>query len=190
MESTDSRYRNLRIAEHLLTAFKARLNEPEAAPPPASAAPPPERPVDMLGSIDLSRRIEDEQYREQLDHYQRQLYKLSQKARKEGLSSVLVFEGWDSAGKGGAIWRLVWSIKAANCRVVPIAAPTDEERAHHYLWRFWRYLPRAGRMLIFDRSWYGRVLVERVEGFARPDEWRRAYQPVDKLLRPLEPYHI
>ena len=183
VESTDSRYRNLRIAEHLLTAFKARLNEPEAAPLPASAAPPPERPVDMLGSIDLSRRIEDEQYREQLDHYQRRLYKLSQKARKEGLSSVLVFEGWDSAGKGGAIRRLVWSMNAANCRVVPIAAPTDEERAHHYLWRFWRYLPRAGRMLIFDRSWYGRVLVERVEGFARPDEWRRAYEEINDFER-------
>jgi len=183
IESTDSRYRDLRIAEHLLAVFNARLNEPQAVPAPASAVPPPERPVDVLGSIDLSRSIEDEQYRDQLDHYQRRLSKLSQKARKAGLSSVLVFEGWDSAGKGGAIRRLVWSMKAANCRVVPIAAPTDEERAHHYLWRFWRYLPRAGRMLIFDRSWYGRVLVERVEGFARPEEWQRAYEEINDFER-------
>jgi polyphosphate kinase 2 (PPK2 family) len=94
-----------------------------------------------------------------------------------------VFEGWDSAGKGGAIRRLVWAMNAANYRVVPIAAPTDEERAHHYLWRFWRHLPRAGKMLIFDRSWYGRVLVERVEGFARPDEWQRAYGEINDFER-------
>jgi polyphosphate kinase 2 (PPK2 family) len=114
---------------------------------------------------------------------QRRLYKLSQKARKNGLSTVLVFEGWDSAGKGGAIRRLVSSMNAANCRVVPIAAPNDEERAHHYLWRFWRHLPRAGRMLIFDRSWYGRVLVERVEGFATPEDWRRAYDEINDFER-------
>ena len=125
----------------------------------------------MLGSVDLTRQIAEDDYRDQLEHYQRRLFKLSQKARKTGLSSVLVFEGWDSAGKGGAIRRLAGSMNAANYRVVPVAAPTDEERAHHYLWRFWRHLPRAGKMLIFDRSWYGRVLVERVEGFAKPEEW-------------------
>jgi AMP-polyphosphate phosphotransferase len=74
-------------------------------------------------------------------------------------------------------------MNAANCRVVPIAAPNDEERAHHYLWRFWRHLPRAGRMLIFDRSWYGRVLVERVEGFATPEDWRRAYDEINDFER-------
>ena len=82
------------------------------------------------------------------------------------VSTILVFEGWDAAGKGGAIRRVTAALDARDYHVIPIAAPTDEERAHHYLWRFWRHLPRAGRVTIFDRSWYGRVLVERVEGFA------------------------
>jgi polyphosphate:AMP phosphotransferase len=191
VESTDSRYRNMRIAEHLLATFQARLSglevvtAPEAVKASAGAGKPAETPVDMLGSVDLTRQITDEEYRDQLAHYQRRLYKLSQKARKEGLNSVLVFEGWDSAGKGGAIRRLASAMNAANYRVVPIAAPTDEERAHHYLWRFWRHLPRAGKMLNFDRSWYGRVLVERVEGFAKPEEWGRAYEEINDFERQL-----
>ena len=82
-----------------------------------------------------------------------------------GLTSVLVFEGWDAAGKGGVIRRLISAMDPVNFQIVPIGAPTEDEKAHHYLWRFWRHLPRAGRVLIFDRSWYGRVLVERIEGF-------------------------
>jgi polyphosphate kinase 2 (PPK2 family) len=88
---------------------------------------------------------------------------------------LLVFEGPDAAGKGGAIRRLTQSLDARHFRIVPVSAPTEEERSYHYLWRFWTKLPRAGRVLVYDRSWYGRVLVERVEGFAKEDEWRRAY---------------
>ena len=92
---------------------------------------------------------------------------------------MLAFEGWDAAGKGGAIRRLTRAMDAAHYRVIPIAAPTDEELSHHYLWRFWRRLPREGHVAIFDRSWYGRVLVERVEGFATEDEWKRAYAEIN-----------
>ena len=92
---------------------------------------------------------------------------------------MLVFEGPDASGKGGAIRRAVWSLDARTTRVYQFAAPTDEEAAHHYLWRFWRRLPYAGYVSIFDRSWYGRVLVERVEGFATEDEWRRAYNEIN-----------
>jgi polyphosphate kinase 2 (PPK2 family) len=91
------------------------------------------------------------------------------------VSTIVVFEGWDAAGKGGAIRRITSALDARDYQVIPIAAPTDEERARHYLWRFWRQLPRAGHMTIFDRSWYGRVLVERVEQFATETEYRRAY---------------
>jgi polyphosphate kinase 2 (PPK2 family) len=101
------------------------------------------------------------------------------KSHKSGLSTVVVLEGWDAAGKGGAIRRLTKPLDAAHYRVVPIAAPSEEERAHHYLWRFWRRLPRAGHWTIFDRSWYGRVLVERLEGFATEEEWRRAYAEIN-----------
>ena len=98
---------------------------------------------------------------------------------RKGISSVFVFEGWDAAGKGGVIRRVTAAMDAGHYRVIPIAAPTDEELAHHYLWRFWRNLPRAGHTAIFDRSWYGRVLVERLEGFASEIEWRRAYVEIN-----------
>lgn len=93
----------------------------------------------------------------------------------------MVFEGPDAAGKGGAIRRVTAALDARHFQVLPIAAPTDEEQAHHFLWRFWRYLPRAGKMTIFDRSWYGRVLVERIEDFASEDEWRRAYAEINEF---------
>jgi polyphosphate kinase 2 (PPK2 family) len=115
---------------------------------------------------------------------------LSREAWENKVSSVLVFEGWDAAGKGGAVRRLTEAMDARLYRVVPIAAPTDEERAHQHLWRFWRHIPRAGRVTIFDRSWYGRVLVERVEGFAREDEWRRAYLEINDFEQQLGEHGI
>jgi polyphosphate kinase 2 (PPK2 family) len=92
---------------------------------------------------------------------------------------ILVFEGADAAGKGGAIRRLTAALDARDYQVISVAAPTDEERAHPYLWRFWRHLPGTGKVTIYDRSWYGRVLVERVEGFATPEEWQRAYAEIN-----------
>jgi polyphosphate kinase 2 (PPK2 family) len=114
-----------------------------------------------------------------LDEYQSQLNNLAWQAREARLFTVAVFEGWDAAGKGGAIRRVTQAVDARLYQAITVGAPTDEERAHHYLWRFWRHLPRAGFMTIYDRSWYGRVLVERVEGFARPDEWRRSYLEIN-----------
>jgi polyphosphate kinase 2 (PPK2 family) len=103
---------------------------------------------------------------------------------------VALFEGWDAAGKGGAIRRVTAAMDARLFRVIPVAAPTDEERAQHYLWRFWRHLPRAGYVTIYDRSWYGRVLVERVEGFATPEQWGRAYQEINGFERQLTDHGI
>ena len=96
-------------------------------------------------------------------------------------SAIIVCEGWDAAGKGGAIQRMVASCDPRAYSVWPIAAPTAEEKAHHYLWRFWQRLPAAGEVAIFDRSWYGRVLVERIEGFATGVEWRRAYDEINEF---------
>jgi AMP-polyphosphate phosphotransferase len=105
-------------------------------------------------------------------------------------SVVFVFEGWDAAGKGGAIRRLASAIDARDYRVIPVAKPTDEEKSHHYLWRFWRHVPRAGLVTIYDRSWYGRVLVERLEGFARPDEWKRAFREINDFEQQLTEHGI
>ncbi len=109
------------------------------------------------------------------------MHRLVRAASEKKVSAVAVFEGWDAAGKGGAIRRLTAAMDPRLYRIISVAAPTDEEKAHHYLWRFWRHLPRAGRVTVYDRSWYGRVLVERVEGFAAEAEWRRAYLEINEF---------
>jgi polyphosphate:AMP phosphotransferase len=123
--------------------------------------------------------IAHDAYEKRFHALQAQIYDAHKLAREAELSSVLVFEGWDAAGKGGAVRRLSYALNARNYKIIPIAAPTDEERAHHYLWRFWRELQRAGHMTIFDRSWYGRVLVERVENLIPQDDWTRAYSEIN-----------
>jgi len=136
-------------------------------------------PVTVLSALDMSKRLTKADYQKQLREYQAKLTLLHRKAHKKGVSTILVIEGPDAGGKGGAVRRITAALDARNFQVIPIAAPTDEERAQHYLWRFWRHLSRAGRMTVFDRSWYGRVLVERVEGFALEDEWKRAYAEIN-----------
>lgn len=137
---------------------------------------------DYLASLDLSLRAADEDaYRSELDELQKAIASRAQKLYQQRRSAVLVFEGKDAAGKGGAIRRLTHMIPPEFYAVIPIAAPEPGEKARHYLWRFHRQLPRPGRIAIFDRSWYGRVLVERVEGFARPEEWARAYQEINEF---------
>ena len=176
VSSQDRRRRDMTVAQTLLAALRARLDGPPPAPP--AIVLPPAPTVDGLAAVDLARTLEEEEYERKLAKRQAKLHELALRARAAGQTSVLVFEGWDAAGKGGAIRRLTRPMSARDYQVVPFAAPTDEERAHHWLWRFWRQLPRAGRMLILDRSHYGRVLVERVEGYAQPDEWRRAYAEI------------
>ncbi|ROR34261.1 polyphosphate:AMP phosphotransferase [Inmirania thermothiophila] len=177
VEGTDLRHAALTVGETLRDAMRRRLETPPTAPSPPPPAPDPGPTV--LSRIDLGRRLDKARYRRELARWQGRLAELGREAAVAGVSTVVVFEGWDAAGKGGAIRRLTAALDARRYRVVPVAVPTDEERAHHYLWRFWRHLPRAGRMVIFDRSWYGRVLVERVEGLAPPEAWRRAYGEIN-----------
>ena len=125
------------------------------------------------------------EYRSELAKQQSRLWKLTWEANRKKVSSVAVFEGWDAAGKGGCIRRMTWAMDARLYHVISVAKPTDEEYARHYLWRFWRHIPRAGLATIYDRSWYGRVLVERVEGFAQETEWTRAYLEINDFERQL-----
>jgi polyphosphate:AMP phosphotransferase len=177
LEESDRRRRNLIVGRAIRDAIIAGI-ERSQQPAPAPAVELPRSGKSVLASVDLTRTLAKDEYRERLDELQSRLRRLALAARKEGHTSILAFEGWDAAGKGGAIRRLTGAMDARDYKVVPIAAPTEEERRHHYLWRFWRHLPRAGRMLIFDRTWYGRVLVERVEGFASQAEWTRAYAEI------------
>ncbi|MEM7307171.1 MAG: polyphosphate:AMP phosphotransferase [Planctomycetota bacterium] len=184
VESTDREHRDLTLAEAVRDALTGRLRQgaaPEPAVPPAAEVA--REPV--LPRVDLGARLERDEYKARLDAAQDRLAELSIAASEAELATVLVFEGWDAAGKGGAIRRLTRAMAARDYRVHSFAAPTEEERAHHYLWRFWRRLPRAGRIGFFDRSWYGRVLVERVEGFATEAQWRRGYDEIADFERHL-----
>ena len=143
-----------------------------------------------MDKVDLRQRITDKEYGKRMGNLQARLNHLARAAWEKKRSSVFVFEGWDAGGKGGSIRRLTEAMDARLYRVIPVAAPTDEERAHHYLWRFWRHIPRAGLVTIYDRSWYGRILVERVEGFASAAEWMRAYVEINDFEKQLAEHGI
>lgn len=141
----------------------------------------------MLETIDLSLKLEKEDYRQQLLENQLRMRELALWLYHAKRPMVLVFEGWDAAGKGGSIRRLTEKVDPRGFEVFPIAAPSGEDKTHHYLWRFWRRLlpPQEKQILIFDRSWYGRVMVERIEGFAAKEEWQRAYREINDFERQL-----
>lgn len=166
----------------------AHHSKQKSAPSPITNIP--ERPTATLSSLDLSLTIGRENYETKLPRLRARLNKLYRAAKKKDVAAMLVFEGWDAAGKGGAIRRLVTGLDARDYRIHPFAAPSDSERAQHYLWRFWRQVPRDGKFAIFDRSWYGRVLVERVEAFARDDEWGRAYGEINDFESQLTEHGI
>jgi AMP-polyphosphate phosphotransferase len=180
VEGTDRRYCHLSVARVLLDALRglerARADPPAPSPEPLHLVPPA---VNVINSLDMGLALDPATYKEELLRAQGKLGRLTRRLRKRGRSLILVFEGPDAAGKGGAIRRLTAAMDARDYRVVSVAAPTDEERSHPYLWRFWRDLPPQGQVAIYDRSWYGRVLVERVEGFARPEQWGRAYGEIN-----------
>ncbi|MBD2189424.1 polyphosphate:AMP phosphotransferase [Pseudanabaena mucicola] len=187
VEGSDKRYRSITVGKHILNLISKRLatdntQETKISPPPTLI----ENPYTILDTLDLEQSLSEEEYKRLLEKYQGRLNLLFRQAKSIGKSIILVFEGWDAAGKGGIIRRITSALDARDYQVIPIAAPTDEERSHHYLWRFWRHLPRAGRVTIFDRSWYGRVLVERVEGFASEPEWMRAYNEIVNFEQQLQ----
>lgn len=136
-----------------------------------------------LKSVPLDSALDDETYAARLKKLEKRLQRIQEVYRHSGRTAIIVFEGWDAAGKGGTIRRIAWSLDPRNLHVWPIAVPTADEKAHHYLWRFWQRLPPHGTMAIFDRSWYGRVMVERVEGFATEAEWKRSYDEINDFER-------
>jgi len=138
-----------------------------------------------LDEVDLSAEVGEGEYEERVAELQERAFALQIKGFQKGERTVVAFEGWDAAGKGGCIKRLMALMDPRGYKVWPIAAPRDEDARHHWLWRFWRRLPEAGELTVFDRTWYGRVLVERVEGFARPEAWRRAYEEINAFERTL-----
>ena len=147
--------------------------------PPATSPDGKFTPAFRLDELDQATSVEEAEYRKKLKEYQQRLFRQQPKILRSKHSVIVLAEGPDAAGKGGALNRLVERIDPRTVRVHSITKPTPDELAHHYLWRFWTKLPARGQIAVFDRSWYGRVLVERVEGFATTDEWRRAYAEIN-----------
>ena len=135
--------------------------------------------LSVLRQLDLSLRLVKNKYEDELEKLQGKLNLLTRHANFRKIAVAAVFEGWDAAGKGGSIRRITGALDARLYNVVPVAAPTEEELAQPYLWRFWRHVPQRGRFAIFDRSWYGRVLVERVESLCSQADWLRAYSEIN-----------
>jgi polyphosphate:AMP phosphotransferase len=184
IEGTDEPYRHLTAGRHLLSVLQGLFERaPERRKPVTrtqAVDAPRLDPRSLLAVQDYSRRLGRKRYEDQLETLQGRLNLLSRDPRMQGRALVVVFEGMDAAGKGSTIRRITQALDARFYRVVPVAAPNENERAQPYLWRFWRYIPPHGRAVIFDRSWYGRVLVERVEGFCTEADWMRAYDEINE----------
>jgi len=180
VEGADDNYRSLTVGQVLLDSLRQRLATGDNQDTPVA---PKTRPSadgrSVLSALNLKKKLSDKAYEDQLAYWQGRLAELSRDPRFKARSMVCVFEGVDAAGKGGAIRRIAGALDARKFQIIPVAAPTQEERAQPYLWRFWRHVPRCGRATLFDRSWYGRVLVERIEGFCSERDWLRAYSEIN-----------
>lgn len=187
VDSEEARYRSLCVGRAIHAAIFARLTQGSAPAPQKlpDILPRPQDRRSIFSALEYAQKMGSKDYDEQLEELQGRLALLTRDKAFRKRSLVLVFEGMDAAGKGGAIRRITAALDARHYRVIPIAAPTDEEAARPYLWRFWRHAPRLGKTVIFDRSWYGRVLVERVEGFCSESDWMRAYSEINDFEQTL-----
>ncbi len=191
IEASDERYRDVTVTQTIIRAingFGAQSDVVSEGMPnkelirrtPARPETP-EASSTVLDQVDLTSHLGKKEYSKELHALQDKIRKHAWSCWSRSQPTVIVFEGWDAAGKGGVIRRLTQGLDARIYQVSEYGAPTEIERQYPYLWRFWRDLPRDGRILIFDRSWYGRVLVERVEGFAKPFDWQRAYREINQF---------
>lgn len=187
IEAEDERFASVKILSTVAAAFAERYKQ-ECAPRT--------REIDgkfdntdlcdsVLKKVDLSRKLDTETYEKKLKALQKKLRLLHGALYAKRIPVVLAFEGWDAGGKGGAIKRLTRALDPRGYTVNPTSAPNDIERAHHYLWRFWTRMPKDGHIAIFDRTWYGRVMVERIEGFCTTQDWQRAYKEINQMERQL-----
>lgn len=204
IESMDRRFATVKIYTTVVKALADQIEKVQKTKAKAEAAEQPSEgimeaadvareadremkalQVSILSKADLSLSYTREEYREKLEKLQKKLEKLHGELYRRRIPVVLGFEGWDAGGKGGAIKRLTERMDPRGYAVNPTASPNDIEKAHHYLWRFWRAIPKAGHVAIFDRTWYGRVMVERIEGFCTKEEWQRAYKEINDMEKDL-----
>jgi AMP-polyphosphate phosphotransferase len=191
VEAHDRRFATLKAFATLIDALERSVAVAGQKASEAQAAPVQPAPTinafktTALDHVDLSLSLTADEYAERLKGAQSRLRELEHQIYRRRMPVAIAYEGWDAAGKGGNIRRLTQNLDPRGYEVIPVAAPNDIEKAHHYLWRFWAQLPKAGHIAIFDRTWYGRVLVERVEGFCTETQWRRAYREINAMEQQL-----
>jgi len=185
VESHDRRYAIVKVFNSVIEAIKNRISEKKndtVHPDRITSRLKTAGQVDsILNKVDLTLSLERQDYEKQLANYQKRIQELEHEVYIKRIPVIIVYQGWDAAGKGGNIKRLVQGMDPRGYEVIPIGSPNDVEKSHHYLWRFWLKIPKAGHIAIFDRSWYGRVLVERIEGFCTEDEWKRAFEEINEF---------
>jgi len=186
IEAEDLRYATIKIYKKIIDKIEEKIGEIKHPSPAGDTLFTKEgrertNPVAVLDLYNPNQEISQDEYKNQLNYYQNKLSYLEYKLYTKRKPVVIVYEGWDAGGKGGNIRRLTQKLDPRGYEVIPVAAPSQEELAHHYLWRFWKAMPKDGHIAIFDRSWYGRVMVERIEGFCSDTEWHRAYQEINEM---------
>lgn len=184
VEAMDKNYAALKIISSVTSRLEQELAK-RAVPGERKQNEKPEAREEyksgVLSGVDLTKTLSSKEYKRKLDGLQKRMEILHSELYRLRIPVVICFEGWDAAGKGGAIKRLTSHMDPRGYQVNPTASPNDTEKIHHYLWRFWNNMPKAGHIAIFDRTWYGRVMVERIEGFCLEEEWRRAYQEINEM---------
>ena len=185
VEATHKDFAAAKIISTVVNALKATIKNvksPDSGQDDYEAyAPSPEFTTSVLDGVDLTKSLTKDEYKKKLNHLQKRLSVLHSELYRRRVPVVFAFEGWDAGGKGGAIKRLTAELDPRGYEVIPTASPNDIEKSHHYLWRFWNNMPKAGHIAIFDRTWYGRVMVERIEGFCTSAEWHRAYKEINQM---------
>lgn len=185
IEAHDKKFATVKIYTKVIEAIENRIKELTAGGEAvAKTGDDQDRrflEASILDKVDLSKDLAEDSYKTELDKLQKRMHELSYILYHRKIPMLILYEGMDAAGKGSNIRRLVQPLDPRGYEVVPVGAPNDIEKAHHYLWRFWRTIPAAGHIAIFDRTWYGKVLVERVEGFSTPEQWKRAYREINEM---------
>ena len=185
IDSANRKWAELQMTEILLSAIDTALKNAENRQSPLLQNTFALRPIPALSEISLDKTVTEEEYRTELDRLQKRLSELHNEIYLKKIPVIIAYEGWDAAGKGGNIKRVASALDPRGCEVHPIASPEPAEKARHYLWRFWKRLPKDGHIAIFDRTWYGRVMVERIEGFCSENDWQRAYNEINEFEKEL-----
>ena len=184
IDAQNKKWAELQLLEFLIEGIDTALMNSSLAVPLLQNVFPLS-PIPKLAEIPLDKTITEEEYHQDLKKYQKKLKELQNILYRKKIPVIIAYEGWDAAGKGGNIKRIAGALDPRGYEVQPIASPEPHEKARHYLWRFWNRLPKTGHITIFDRTWYGRVMVERLEGFCSQNDWQRAYNEINEFEKEL-----